>query len=137
MNSNYITYEQFKSMPGYDKFLAENPSEGILKVQAFTADQAIPITDADVYIIKKIDGQDVLFFEGKTDSSGIIDNIILPAPSGAYNIDLFEAPNYTTYDLVFSSDLYHTIKQYEISMFGDVKVLQYIKLKLNETGGNM
>lgn len=137
MNSNYITYEQFKSMPGYEAFIAENPSEGILKVQAFTADQAIPIADADVFITKNINGQDVLFFQGKTDSSGIIDNIVLPAPIGGYDVDLFELPSYTTYDLIFSSTLYNKIKQYQISMFGDVKVLQYVKLMLDGNGGNM
>lgn len=137
MEENYITYEQFKTTPSYEKFLAENPSQGVLKVQAFTSDQAIPIADAEVYIVKKIDGQDVLFFKGTTNSSGIIDNIVLPAPDGDYNFETLETPKYTTYELVFSSKLYNTIQQYQIAMFGGIKVLQYIKLKMDGNGGKM
>ena len=69
-----------------------------------------------------------MFFSGQTDSSGIVDNIILPAPKAEINLDTFEVPKYTTYNLVVSSDEYKKIKQYNISMYGDVKVLQYVKI---------
>lgn len=125
---NNITLEQFKNLPEYQNYLQNNPSTGVLKVQVFTADQAIPIPNTQVYITKLIDNYNVLFFEGVTDSSGIIDNIILPAPSGDFNLDDFVTPSYTTYQLVASNDELKQIKQYQISMFGDVKVLQYVKM---------
>lgn len=125
---NNITLEQFKNLPEYQNYLQNNPSTGVLKVQVFTADQAIPIPNTQVYITKLIDNYNVLFFEGVTDSSGIIDNIILPAPSGDFDLEDFVTPNYTTYQLVASNDELKQIKQYQISMFGDVKVLQYVKM---------
>lgn len=125
---NNITYEQFKSLPEYQEYIETNPSTGVLKVQVFTADQAIPIPNTNIYITKQIGNYNVLFFQGETDSSGIIDNIILPAPIGDFNLDDFITPSYTTYQLVASNDQLKQIRQYQISMFGDVKVLQYIKM---------
>ena len=123
-----VSFEDFQKLPEYQKFRQENPSTGNLKVQVFTADQAIPIANTQIYITKQIGNYNVLFFQGVTDSSGIIDNIILPAPSPEYNIEEFETPKFTTYTLIASNDEYKKIKQYQISMFGDVKVLQYIKI---------
>lgn len=131
---DYMSLEQFEKTDEYKNFIEENPSTGVLKVQVFTADQAIPIANAEVFITKKIGDNDVLFFSGQTDSSGIVDNIILPAPKAEINLDTFEVPKYTTYNLVVSSDEYKKIKQYNISMYGDVKVLQYVKIY---SGGNM
>lgn len=131
---DYMSLEQFEKTDEYKTFIEENPSTGVLKVQVFTADQAIPIANAEVFITKKIGDNDVLFFSGQTDSSGIVDNIILPAPKAEINLDTFEVPKYTTYNLVVSSDEYKKIKQYSISMYGDVKVLQYVKIY---SGGNM
>ena len=131
---DYMSLEQFEKTDEYKTFIEENPSTGVLKVQVFTADQAIPIANAEVFITKKIGYNDVLFFSGQTDSSGIVDNIILPAPKAEINLDTFEVPKYTTYNLVVSSDEYKKIKQYNISMYGDVKVLQYVKIY---SGGNM
>ena len=125
---NNITLEQFKKLPEYQNFIQKNPSTGNLKVQVFTADQAIPLPNTQVYITKQIGDYNVLFFEGMTDSSGIIDNIILPAPVGDFNVEEVVAPDYTMYQLVASNDALKEIKQYQISMFGDVKVLQYIKM---------
>lgn len=123
-----VTLEQFEKLPEYQQFLKENPSSGILKVQVFMANQAIPLANTKIYITKKIGDYTVLFFEGVTDSSGIIDNIVLPAPSEEYNAELFETPKFTTYDLIASNEEYKKIRQYQISMFGGVKVLQYIKI---------
>lgn len=131
---NNISLEEFKKLPEYQQFIEENPSAGSLKIQVFTADQAIPIENANIFITKKIGNYNVLFFRGVTDSSGIIDNIILPAPGGEYNIETFEVPKYTIYDLIANSDKYKTIKQYEIAMFGDVRVLQYVKMLPNKSG---
>lgn len=132
---NNVTFEEFKNLPVYQTFIKENPSTGILKVQVFTADQAIPLPDTQIYITKQIGDYNVLFFQGMTDSSGVIDNIVLPAPSGDFNLEDFIPPNYTTYELVASNEKLKEIRQYQISMFGDVKVLQYIKMHL--TGGDM
>ncbi len=130
-----MTLQEFEQTQEYQTFISQNPTNGILKVQVFTADQAIPISNAKVIITKLIDNDKVTFFEGLTDSSGIIDNIKLPAPMGEYNMEKLEIPKYTTYELKVSNGNYKTDKQYEVAMFGGVKVLQYVKMIPNNPGG--
>ena len=125
---NLITYEEFKKTEEYKKFIEENPDKGYLKIQAFTAYQAIPIENAEILITKDIENDKVIFFQGKTDSSGIINNIELLAPTGIVDLKAQEIPKLTTYDLTAIHEGYETIKKYEIAMFGGVRVIQYIKM---------
>jgi len=129
---NVVSYEEFKNTLEYENFIKDNPNMGLLKVQVFTAYNSIPIENTEVVISKDFGDTKVIFFRGLTDSSGIIDNISLPAP--AVNISSYEVPEYTLYDLTAINVLYEFIKQYLVGMFGDVKVIQYVKMtpKVNE-----
>ena len=131
-----ISYDEFMRLDEYQDFINENPDMGTLKVQVFTAYGAIPISDTDILISKDIGSYRVVFFRGRTDSSGIIDNISLPAPS--VNVSSYEAPEYTLYNLTAINVLYESIKQYLVGMFGNVKVIQYVKMtpKSNEVINN-
>lgn len=122
-----ISLEEFKSLPEYKDFIAENPDIGSLKVQAFTAYNSVPISDTEVMISKDIDEYRIIFFRGVTDSSGIIENIELPAPPQSKPGSI-EAPLYTVYNLTAIHTGFESIKQYSIGMFGGIKVIQYIKM---------
>lgn len=128
---NIMSYENFKKTQEYTTFIASNPDTGYLKVQSFTAYQAIPIDEAEITITKDFGNDTVIFFKGYTDSSGIIDNIELPSPKGDTEVKLYETPPYTSYNMTAFHEGYETIKQYNIGMYGGVKVLQYVKLSLN------
>lgn len=136
----FISLEEFKKLDEYQKFIKENPVFGYLKVQVFTAYGAIPISGADILITKDIGEYRVIFFQGKTDSSGIISNIELPAPP----IDTFPDPNtppqYTLYDLTTIHEGYESIKKNLIGMFGGIGIIQYVKMvpkiDLNSGGNN-
>ena len=123
-----ISYEEFSKTDDYQGFVGVNPKQGSLKVMAFTAYQAIPIENAEIIITKEIGGNNVLFFRGYTDSSGIIDNISLPAATSGYDDNSFQTSSTTSYKLTAIKDNYDCVKQYIINMIGDVKVLQYIKM---------
>ena len=123
-----ISYEEFSKTKEYKGFISVNPEEGSLKVMVFTAYQAIPIEDAEIIITKEIGGNNVLFFRGYTDSSGIIDNITLPAPTSGYDDNSFQTSSTTSYKLTAIKDKYDCVKQYIINIIGDVKVLQYVKM---------
>ena len=123
-----ISYEEFSKTDDYQGFVGVNQKQGSLKVMAFTAYQAIPIENAEIIITKEIGGNNVLFFRGYTDSSGIIDNITLPAPTSGYDDNSFQTSSTTSYKLTAIKDKYDSVKQYIINMIGDVKVLQYIKM---------
>lgn len=121
-----INFEEFMRTPEYQDFKRDNPDIGTLKVQAFTAYNALPIAGTEIMLSKDIEEYRVVFFRGQTDSSGIIDNIQLPAPKSS--IGSIDAPLYTVYDLTAIHVGYESIKQYSIGMFGDIKVIQYVKM---------
>lgn len=121
-----ISYEEFKNLDLYQDFIRDNPDVGYLKVQVFTAYGAIPIADTAILITKDIEEYRVVFFQGKTDSSGIISGIALPAPAMVTTSE--ETPVYTVYDMTAVNEGYETLKTYSIGMFGGVNVIQYVKM---------
>ena len=123
----YISFDEFKKLDIYNDFIKVNPDLGVLKIEAFTTNEGIPIPDTDIVIYKDIGEYNVVFFKGKTDSNGMIDNIYLPAPKKSDSMSL-EIPLYTVYEMNAFHIGYETIKKYSIGMFGDVKVIQYVKM---------
>lgn len=128
---NLITYDEFKQTSDYQQFIKENSDVGYLKVMTFTAYQAIPVENVEILITRDIGDKKVIFFRGVTNSSGIIDNIELPAPVSGYNIKDYQTSNYTIYDLTAIRTDYETIKKYSIGMFGGIKIIQYVKMVPN------
>ena len=75
------------------------------------ADQAIPIPDVEILITKEIGDDVVIFFRGYTDSSGIIDNITLPAPADTYNVSTETFSEFEVYDLTAVKESFQTLKK--------------------------
>lgn len=123
----YISFDEFKKLDIYEDFIRVNPDLGVLKIEAFTSNEGIPIPDTEIVIYKDIGEYNVVFFKGKTDSSGMIDNIYLPTPKKSDSMSL-EIPLYTVYEMNAYHIGYERIKKYSIGMFGDVKVIQYVKM---------
>ena len=121
-----ISYEEFKNTDLYEDFLLENSDIGNLKVQVFTAYGAIPIPDTKIVVYKDIEEYRVIFFQGVTDSSGIISGISLPAPRMVTSNE--ETPIYTIYNMTAFNVGYETIKNYTIGMLGGINVIQYVKM---------
>lgn len=125
---NFINYEDFKKTDDYQKFIERNPDNGSLKVEVFTAYGAVPIPDTEIIITQDIGDNRVTFFRGTTDSSGIIDNIILPSPPANYAPTPYSLPEYSIYNLTAIHEGYESIKRYNIGVFGGIKIIQYVKM---------
>ena len=123
-----ISYEEFKNTDLYDDFIKENPDIGHLKVQVFTAYGAIPIAETGVLVTKDIEEYRVVFFQGFTDSSGIISDIPLPAPLTVTSSTPDIIPGYTIYDMAAVHEGYQALKTFSIGMFGGVNIIQYVKM---------
>ena len=67
---NFISLEEFKKTEDYNNFIKENPTTGKLKVEVFTAYQAIPIPDTEIIITKDIGNLTFIYTSSKL--SGII-----------------------------------------------------------------
>ncbi len=65
----------------WEEFLLEHPGQGTLRIQAFRGNQVLPVPGAEVTVSGQFDGAEKILYQGKTDSSGIVDGITLPGQS--------------------------------------------------------
>ena len=108
----------------YQKFMEENPVKGYLKIRAYAASEAVPVEGVNVIVSHIIDNNRVIFFEGKTNESGVIDKIALPAPK--LNPDNMEKPQNTKYDVEAT---FNNVKLlYIVNMYEDICVMQNINI---------
>ena len=74
----------------YDKFILENSGSGTLKIRAYAASEALPVGGLNIIVSSVIDNDEVVFFRGVTDKSGMIPNIKLPAPKIDFSINMYD-----------------------------------------------
>ena len=124
MNNVNITDSNFISTIVYKKFMIENTGRGILNIRASFANQALPITNLKVVVSKEIENYNVIFSEGVTNISGLIEKISLPTPPKE-NDDLI-APKNTTYKI---TTLYNNREYtYVVNMYDGICVVQNINI---------
>ena len=127
MNNN-ISYNDFKNTEFYSTFIKNNLGRGYLKVIVSTASEAVPIVDAEVVVYQDIENYRVIFYRGRTDSSGIIDNIELPSPNSV-TFGSLEVPEYAIYKLDIKANGYVDIYDYTVGVFSNIKVIQNVNLE--------
>jgi hypothetical protein len=128
----YYDSEEFKNTGTYKNFNNIHSGTGILKIEAYTASGAYPLSNVSIRISKELGNDTIIFFEGETNDSGIIDNIILPTRK--MNEEVMDASDilYTTYDLNAKYSKYNLDKKYDVSIFDNVKVIQPITFPVND-----
>ena len=136
MNIYNIKDEEFKNSNIYKEFIKSNPTEGYLKIRAYAAGQAIPISGLNITISKIIDNNKVIFFDGSTNESGIIERIILPAPKLLENN--LDAPNSTEYNITATYYPDNIETNYTVKIYENIYVIQNINIvpdmKMNQGG---
>ena len=87
-------------------------------------------------VSKVIDNKCVIFFEGATDSSGVIERIVLPAPK--LNTDNLTAPKSTTYDIKATYEPDNLNDIYRVNIYDNIYVIQTINVvpSLNVMAGD-
>ena len=126
MNTYNINDQNFINSETYQNFLRNNPSRGYLNIRAYAASQAVPISGLRIVVSTNIDNNKVVFFEGSTNSSGIIGGIALPAPRlDPNNLD---APNKTSYDIQATYIPDNITQIYKVNMYENVSVIQNINI---------
>ena len=122
--------EEFKNSEAYKNFMSENSTEGMLKIQAYTANQAYPLEGVEIEVSKDIDGKKIIFFTGTTDSSGIIDDIMLPTVKSKDDINSKDDILYTEYHITANYSRSHVKKEYDVAMFDNIKIIQPIRIPI-------
>ena len=126
MNIYNFNDVNFKNSNLYKQYITDNAGEGYLKIRAYTASQALPISNLKIVVSKKLDNNIIIFFEGETNSSGVIEKITLPAP--VQNSDDLEAPSSVAYDIKVTSNLDETTSIYRVNIYDKIYVVQTINL---------
>ncbi len=116
MNTVNYNDSNFQQSDTYKDFVSINSSSGKLNIRAYAANKALPVTGMKVIVYKIMNNTRVIFYEGNTDNSGLIENISLPTPTVSSN-DLTVPPSedynieaiYETQDLVFNIKMYSNI----------------------------
>ena len=126
MNKVNINNEEFTKTETYKKFMKENPGRGNLAIRAYAAGGAVPISNLTIEVSKTIDDNKVIFYEGITNESGIIEKISLPAPKKDTN-DL-NIPLSTSYQITATYLPNNTILSYSVNIYDNICVLQNISI---------
>ena len=125
MNTYNVNDSEFINSTTYQEFIKNNPSRGFLKIRAYAANGALPISGLKVVVTKNInENTNVIFFEGTTNSSGIIDNIALPAPTSS--TDNLVIPRMTTYSILATYPPDNVNQSYIVNIYENLSVLQNV-----------
>ena len=125
---NYVSYEDFQKSDYAMSFFQKNPSIGFLKIVVSAFSSAVPIDNAEVTVYKDIGDMRVVFFQGKTDVSGIIDDIMLPSPK-SMNFGSLDVPDYEVYSIDVQKEGFEKIVGFMIGVFDGIKIIQNFSLK--------
>lgn len=124
MNIENINDTNYTNLPTYKDFLDKNKGLGYLMIRASAASGAIPISNLKIIISKVIDNEKVIFFEGTTDDSGMIERISLPAPTqDENNLDI---PKYATYVIEALLPSQNISNRYEVNIYNGLTTSQMI-----------
>ena len=124
--------EEFKNSSIYKTFINNNSGKGVLKIEASTASEAYPLKGVEIIISKTLGDNKIIFFKGSTNDSGIIDGIILPTKEINKEINDVSDIVFTTYDLLASYPKYDLNKNYDVTIFDNIKVIQPITFPVTE-----
>ena len=72
--------------PEYEDYLKRFPGRGSLKIQISVARDAFPVEGVYVDVSSLVDGVRYTLYHDVTDSSGIVNEIVLPALGGGANL---------------------------------------------------
>ena len=86
-----------------------------------------------IVVTNEIEGNEVVFFEGVTNESGLIEKIKLPTPK--LNSDDTIVPAKATYKLTAMYEKDNMLNEYEINMYDGICVVQNINIIYNMQGG--
>ena len=104
----------------------EKKSYGRLRVQVFAADQVYPISSA--YVVVTESGSDKEMFRGHTDSTGIIENILLPAPEAVDSDMPSKVKPYSQYDITVTHPNFISRKYVGVPIFAGIESIQTVLL---------
>ena len=126
--SDELTQGVEREYGSFEEFERENPARGMLRIQAFAAQQAFPVVNAKIEVEKEFEDGTHTFAEAYTDINGVVENITLPTKDKS----LSQAPGgvipYTTYTVKVSHPHFAPIVFCEVPIFDGIESLQPVAM---------
>lgn len=107
-----------------------NSSAGILIVRAFTANEAIPIKDATVFVYEndRANGRTGVIRSGTTGESGLTPAFELSAPPSDTSLRPGGEKPYTSYNIEIARDGYYTVRDVNVPIFAGITAIQPVAM---------
>ena len=121
-----INDKNFINSEIYKKFMNEHPSSGNLRIKASAANGAVPISGVKIVVTSLIENNNVLFYEGETNESGLIDRIVLPAKR--LDSNNLEIPDKTVYSVKATYVPDNLSMTFNVNIYEDICVVQNINI---------
>ena len=116
----------FKESQLYKDFINDNSGYGYLRIRAYAASGALPISGLRVIVSKVVDDNKIVFFDGVTNNSGIVEKITLPTPK--LDTDNQLVPRTITYDIEAIYEPDNIERMYLVNMYENVYAVQNINV---------
>ena len=111
-------------------FLDAHPERGTLRVQVSTGRGLFPVEGARVELYRDFGDQRVVFYEGVTDRSGIVDDIRLPAlPAGWSQSAETAGISGTIYQAAVRHPQYSTVDGRPVTVFPRIETVLAVSLE--------
>jgi len=127
MNTYNINDTNIKNLLEYQEFVKNNEGVGKLSIRAFGANEAVPIEGVNIEVSTQLEDIKLIFFTGKTDTSGMIEKLELPAP--ILGSDNLIAPKWTVYNI---KAVYNEKEEnFKVNLYDGICVQQIINIVPN------
>ena len=112
----------------FAEFTGENPARGMLRIQAFAAQQAFPIVNAKIEVEKDFADGTHRFAEAYTDINGVVENITLPTKDKSLSQSPGGVIPYTTYTIKVTHPHFAPTVFCEVPIFDGIESLQPVAM---------
>ena len=114
---------EFTKQPQLADFFREHPGQGSLRVQVSTGRGTFPVPGARVEVSRDMDSGRQIFYQAETDSSGIVQDITLPA------LELSDRAGGTVYQVWVEHPDYLPVMGQNIEIYPGVETLLPVALR--------
>lgn len=126
--SDELTQGVEREYGSFEEFERENPARGMLRIQAFAAQQAFPVVNAKIEVEKEFEDGTHTFSEAYTDINGVVENITLPTKDKSLSQSPGGVIPYTTYTVKVSHPHFAPIVFCEVPIFDGIESLQPVAM---------
>lgn len=130
-NKNLTLTNTQSAMQRFDEFKGECNKRGILRVETYSSNGLYPVGNSRVIVYKEIDGEKYYIYDSHTDSSGILDNLQLPAPDKSLSETeqgLCGLAPYATYDIFVSHPGFISTYLENVPIFDSTVSIQSVEM---------